>query len=217
LPNDKDDAGIALSFDDDYFRSWEGAFPLFARYGARVTFFVKGTVTPFCIAAQRAGHEVAYPTLSHRDLRGVGEAEFERETTAEIERFRRAGVRLEALAFPFGFSELWMASRLSPYYAHVRGFGVSLVFYHRWDTNGVVLRSKSIDNIMYRKEARFRGDLTFILRAVKFCGGDTVAFLTTHRIAADADWGISPQRLEWLLKTANGLRLRFWRFSDLSR
>jgi hypothetical protein len=32
--------GVLLSFDDTFFDNWRGNFPLFEKYGARVTFFV---------------------------------------------------------------------------------------------------------------------------------------------------------------------------------
>ena len=51
-----------------------------------------------------------------------------------------------------------------------------------------------------------------MLGAIKSHGG--ILPLTTHTIAAEAVWGISPDRLEYLLKTAVELGLKFYRYSD---
>jgi hypothetical protein len=48
--------------------------------------------------------------------------------------------------------------------------------------------------------------------AVKSDGG--ILPLTTHTIAAEAAWGISPERLEYLLKTTAELGLQFYRYGD---
>jgi hypothetical protein len=53
-----------------------------------------------------------------------------------------------------------------------------------------------------------------MLRTVKFTGG--ILPLTTHDIS-DADWGITAGRLEYTLKAARDLRLRFYRYSDFVR
>jgi hypothetical protein len=40
--------------------------------------------------------------------------------------------------------------------------------------------------------------------------------LTSHDISDDALWGITPRRLEYLLKTALNLRLRFYVYRDFA-
>jgi hypothetical protein len=43
----RDNSGILLSLDDDYEDQWRQHFDLFDRYGAKLTFFVLGTFSPF--------------------------------------------------------------------------------------------------------------------------------------------------------------------------
>ncbi|MDR0409909.1 MAG: polysaccharide deacetylase family protein, partial [Spirochaetaceae bacterium] len=57
-------AGILLGFDDNYYAGWEAAFPLFDRYGAKVTFFVQGNPA-FCRNALEKGHDIGYHTENH--------------------------------------------------------------------------------------------------------------------------------------------------------
>jgi hypothetical protein len=53
-----------------------------------------------------------------------------------------------------------------------------------------------------------------MLRTAKFIGGDSIIPMTTHDISGDADWGISRPRLDYLLRTAAALKLRFYRYGD---
>ncbi|MDR3325414.1 MAG: polysaccharide deacetylase family protein [Spirochaetaceae bacterium] len=211
------DSGVVLSFDDDYFDVWERYFPLLESYQARATFFMQGGVNDFCTRAQAAGHEIAYHTKNHLDLRRVSEEVFVEETLEQRAQYTKAGIELGAFAFPFGFNEEWMHKKLFPSYARLRGFGVSLHLYHKNNNaDALFVRSKSIDNIVYKDDDAFYRDIAFILRAVKFLSDDAIVFLTTHTISSTADWGIKPERLEFILKSAAELKLHFWRFKDLS-
>jgi hypothetical protein len=67
---------------------------------------------------------------------------------------------------------------------------------------------------MYKSETKFEADMAVMLRTLKFLGGDRILPLTTPTIADDADWGISPRRLEYVLRTAKELKLRFYRYGD---
>jgi len=51
---------------------------------------------------------------------------------------------------------------------------------------------------------------------VKFIDKKLVLPLTTHDISAAAAWGISPRRLEYLLKTAGELGVAFYCYSDFA-
>jgi peptidoglycan/xylan/chitin deacetylase (PgdA/CDA1 family) len=210
----EDASGILLAFDDDYQSVWERYFDLFDRYGARVTFFIQGDFSPFCPEAQSRGHDIGYHTLHHLNLLKVSRETFFEETLSAIGTFRQAGVPLRSFAYPFGLSEPWMHEELTKSFSILRGFGVTYRIYSSETIRAGYISSKSIDNISYKSDAKFEADMRVMLRTLKFLGGDRVLPLTTHTIADDADWGISPRRLEYLLNTAKELKLRFYRYGD---
>jgi peptidoglycan/xylan/chitin deacetylase (PgdA/CDA1 family) len=207
-------AGLLLALDDDYQTQWRQYFDLFDRYGAVITFFVIGEVSPFCREALDRGHDIGCHTLNHLNLLKVSPEVFYEETLSTVDGFRRAGIPLRSFAYPFGFSEPWMREALAGIFSVQRGFGARYRICNREDLRAGYIASVSIDNIMYKTDAEFETALSTMLRTVKFIGGDSMAPLTTHTIADDADWGISPRRLEFLLQTARNLKLRFYRYGD---
>jgi peptidoglycan/xylan/chitin deacetylase (PgdA/CDA1 family) len=208
----EDVSGLLLAFDDNYAEVWERYLDLLDRYGARVTFFVQGDYVPFCAAAVNRGHEIGYHTKSHLNLLKVERQVFFEETLGGAEAFRQQGLPLKSFAYPYGFSEPWMEEALGERFPIRRGFGASCRIYSVPAVKSGYISSKSIDNIQYKSDAEFEADINAMLMAVKSDGG--ILPLTTHTIAVEADWGISPGRLEYLLKTAAELGLRFYRYGD---
>jgi hypothetical protein len=208
------DAGLLLSLDDDYFDKWREYFDFFDRHEAKITFFVIGGYSPFCTEALDRGHDIGYHTMNHLNLPRVSQEEFFQEALGAVDSFRETGVPLRSFAYPFGFSEPWMQETLASVFAVQRGFGVRYRLYNREAVRAGYIVSISIDNIIYKTDEEFEAALTMMLRAAKFIGGDSILPLTTHTIDEDADWGISPRRLEFLFKTMQELKLRFYRYGD---
>ncbi|MDR0401159.1 MAG: polysaccharide deacetylase family protein [Treponema sp.] len=208
------EAGVLLALDDDYQSQWRRHFDLFDRYGARVTFFVTGGFSPFCREALDRGHDIGCHTLNHLNLLNVSRDLFFEETVAAAESFRREGIPLRAFAYPYGFSEPWMREALASTFSVQRGFGVRYRLYSRESVRAGYIGSISVDNTVYKSDAEFEAALAMMLRAAKFIGGDSIVPLTTHSIEEDADWGISPRRLEFLLKTIGELKMRYYLYGD---
>ncbi|MDR1353913.1 MAG: polysaccharide deacetylase family protein [Treponema sp.] len=206
--------GLLFAFDDDYREAWENSFDLLAQYRARVTFFVQGDYSPFCKRALERGHDIGYHTAHHLNLLNLSRGEFYQETLAGVESFRHEGVPLRSFAYPFGFSAPWMREILNGNFPIQRGFGVTFRVYNRDSIESGYIISRSIDNILFKRDEDFEAMINAMLRTVKFTGG--VLPLTTHDISG-ADWGITGGRLEYVLKTARDLRLRFYRYSDFIR
>ena len=211
----KDSAGILLAFDDDYLDVWRKNFDLFDRYNARVTFFVKGKYSPFCIEALQRGHDVGYHTINHLNLRKVSRRTFNKETTSQIGVFRRAGVPLTSFAYPYGLSEPWMNKELLKSFTILRGYGVSFRAYNRDVIRKGYSTSKAVDNFLYKQDEDFEAAIDTMFKTVKFIGGSTILPLTTHIISNTADYGIKPGRLQYLLQAANDWQLVFYRYKDL--
>ncbi|MDR1587385.1 MAG: polysaccharide deacetylase family protein [Treponema sp.] len=238
------EAGLLLSFDDDYRESWRRHFDLFDRFGARVTFFIQGEfaadeapavpadvpagadagaeaggeegLAAFCAEVLRRGHDVGYHSAHHQDLTRVSRAAFDSETTEAAEKFRGAGISFSSFAFPFGFSLPWMREALRPVFKITRGYGVKFRLYDTEFTGDGYIISKAIDNIVYEDDREFEREIGLMLLAAKFIGGGKIVPFTSHDISNKADWGIKPKRLEYTLRTARDLGLRFYVFRDFS-
>jgi peptidoglycan/xylan/chitin deacetylase (PgdA/CDA1 family) len=215
------DAGLLLSFDDDYTASWDRYFDLFDKYNAKVTFFINGTplppADPFCSKALNRGHDVGYHSLSHRDLRQMSMDEIYREAIEPVKSFRDAGIPLSSFAYPFGFYEPWMHDVLLRSFRALRGYGVTFRLYNEFEIKHGYISSRAIDNTIIPSDVDFYRMVNLMLKTAKFLDKKLVLPLTTHDISAAASWGISPRRLEYLLITARGLGLKFYRFSDFTR
>jgi peptidoglycan/xylan/chitin deacetylase (PgdA/CDA1 family) len=210
-----ENAGLLLSFDDAYMKTWEQYFDLFAQYGARVTFFIQGSFSPFCDEAIRRGHDIGYHSLNHLDLRKQSRTKFNEETLLGAESFWDAGVALPAFAYPYGFSEPWMHEALLKTYSILRGYGVTFRLYNRDEISSAYISSKAVDNTVIKGEENFDRLISVMLRTAGFL--DMVLPLTSHDISDTAQWGITPRRLEYLLKTASDLGLRFYVYRDFAR
>jgi peptidoglycan/xylan/chitin deacetylase (PgdA/CDA1 family) len=207
-------AGLLLSFDDDYTDSWERYFDLFDKYKTRVTFFIIGKANPFCARAIRRGHDVGYHSLNHLDLRKMSRNEFNQETIESVKQFRDAGFPLSSFAYPFGFYEPWMHDALLRSFGTLRGYGTTYHLYSETEIRHGYISSRAIDNTVIPSDVDFYRVVNLMLRTAKFLDKKLVLPLTTHDISANAAWGISPRRLEYLLKTANDLGLVFYCYSD---
>jgi hypothetical protein len=108
-----------------------------------------------------------------------------------------------------------MNEELLKHFKILRGYGVTFKVYDRTTIQQGYISSRAIDNILFKKDEDFKAAITIMLRTLKFIGGERILPLTTHTIADDADWGITPARMEYVLKTARDLRLVFYRYSDL--
>jgi len=212
----EDGAGILLSFDDHYYKIWESYFYLFDFYGACATFFVTGRPTDFSVEAIERGHDIGYHSLNHKMLIYASNDDFKTETTYHVDNFRKAGVPLLSFAYPYGRYHEWMNDELLMTYQITRGFTDKFNAYPRTEIKGNFIFSKSIDYYYYNNDYDFVKSINMMLRAVKFTEQDMVLPLSSHAIKNNAEWGISPVRLEYLLKTARDFKMNFYRFSDFA-
>ena len=97
---------LSLSFDDTSFAQWEAAFPLFAKYDARTTFFVVGTNgVGFMRKALAAGHEIGLHGLRHRNAPPAVEEHGEdwfwnAEMAPQLAAAEAAGIPIRSYAYP---------------------------------------------------------------------------------------------------------------------
>ena len=100
---------LCLTFDDRSFANWVAAAPLFAKYGARASFFANGTLDANALAALKflydAGHTVGPHTLRHLNAPDVVAKEgfdsyWEREVAPQMKAFASVGIKPRAMAYP---------------------------------------------------------------------------------------------------------------------
>jgi hypothetical protein len=99
----------------------------------------------------------------------------------------------------------------------LRGYGTTFQFYNEDQIRNSYISSRAIDNTVIPSDEDFYRTVNLMLRTVKFIDKNSVLPLTTHDISGTAQWGISPQRLEFLLKTANDLGLAFYCYGDFAK
>ena len=208
-------SGILLAFDDYFPDSWREHFDLFDKYNARVTFFVLSEYPDsFCFEAKQRGHEIAYHTINHLRLPEINDELFVKETTSAIKAFNEKGLELHAFAYPYGDWESWMHERLLEHYEVVRGFDRFFHIYKKESLGRGYISSMSIDNLCYKTDESFRNRIIYAVYNAKK-NANMIITLTTHQIS-NADWGITKERLEFLLKTCNDVNLKFFRYQDIS-
>jgi len=218
-----DEVGLLLSFDDNYFDGWARYINIFDKHDAKVTFFVQGDISGdsddaavmeiFCRIVLSRGHDLGYHTINHPDLRSISIDKFNSETKEAAQVFFDAGIHFNAFGYPYGFSEDWMHETLAPVFYMTRGYGSNTRYYNSQTIRNGYLVSKAIDNIMFPDNEKFENDIRFILFLAKF-SGDCIVPFTSHEFS-DAQWAITPPRIEYLLKTTNDLKLKFYTYGDI--
>ena len=123
--------GIALSFDDTSVFAWDDILPLFAQYGARVTFFVSryrylNDLEHAAVAdLAAAGHDVEAHSVLHLHAPHYVEenglqAYVDNEFQASVDTLRAAGYPIVAYAYPFGARSDELDAALLPHIGVLR-------------------------------------------------------------------------------------------------
>ena len=100
---------VCFTFDDYGGENWLKADAIFRKFGAHVTFFVSGGITPDRLAVMRElearGHSVGLHTAHHRDAvprppEMTLEQYFAEEIRPQLDVCRAAGLRMRGFAYP---------------------------------------------------------------------------------------------------------------------
>lgn len=207
--------GIVLAFDDYCANNWEEHFDLFDQYNVKVTFFVNAEEpTEFCFKAIERGHEIAYHTAGHVNLTEVTEDEVYKQAVEPIEAFREQGIELTTFAYPYGAYNEKLNELLLQHYNILRGaYYYQLAGKHEM-RHGFV-ESLSIDNINYSSEEEFRNRIDSVLEELSNNKGAVVG-LYSHAIDG-GDWCVTEERLEYILKRAQEMGIRFYTYQELQK
>lgn len=208
--------GIVLAFDDYSVNNWEEHFDLFDKYNVKVTFFVNAyEPTEFCFNAIERGHEIAYHTAAHVNMREITEDEVYQQAIAPIEVFREQGIELTTFAYPYGAYNEELNELLLQHYNILRGaYFYQLAGKHEM-RHGFV-ESLSIDNANYSSEEEFRDRIDFVLEELSNNEAAVVG-LYSHAISDGGEWCVSEERLEYIFQRAQEMGIQFYTYKELQK
>ncbi|MFF9074758.1 polysaccharide deacetylase family protein [Streptomyces sp. NPDC014735] len=231
------DRALLLTFDDRHVREWAATAPLFARYDARVTFFVcepdrlDRDETRLLRRLADDGHTVGCHGLRHERApdfvaaHGAG-AYLEREVVPALESLRRLGFPARSFAYPCSARDETTDRLLLTLFERLRG-GVpvdrradpSLADELRVPAAELsarrVLLGCSVDS--GRGAVAYEDDLTGVVAALRRTAGiGGVTTLYAHCVAEAHEANhVTPARLERLLALAGELSLPCVGFDEL--
>jgi peptidoglycan/xylan/chitin deacetylase (PgdA/CDA1 family) len=175
--------------------------------------------------AQKRGHEIGYHSITHPHLPQVSKDAFVRETVSSINRFRQGGIELSTFAYPYAEYEPWMNGELSKSYKVLRGMSAFLPAYTSSEMKSGFVDAVCVDFYMYElftKGIDFYGHVDRILSTAKKT--KTYTLIALHKIIpnaaatgdqmTDISVAISPERIEYILKKAQELGLKFYTYKD---
>jgi len=228
--------GILLTFDDTHVAQWVEALPLFAKYNARVTFFV--TRFDQLSEEQIAGLkklEAAGHTIGCHGLRHIKAAEYTAEhgienylateITPALDAMEKAGFRPSSFAYPSSNNDAETDAALLKLFRHLRT-GAAPKEGQRYAEMAALftpldqlaergcLIGKGIDRIgKSGNEDRLAQLFDAMTRAAN---NNECLTLYAHNIADDSkSHHVSQATLEKILQKGQELGLRFYAFNDL--
>lgn len=222
------EAGLSISFDDDYVDEWYSIRGLFAGYGARATFFVSkfDLLTEESIEKLRVlrddGHEIAFHGLRHLSAgRFVAEHSLDKYLETEIfpgiDAMTGKGFSPETFSYPYGVRSPRIDAALLKYFRRVRGVVCANGERRPADFRQVYCRrgeglvfAVGIDNI-YRNSVE---EIALAMKKAKDRNRTLLIF--AHKTSDESCNYCTPaSRIEAVLECASKAGLKFHRMKDL--
>ena len=213
---ERNQSGIVLAFDDYMPENGEQYFDLFDEYDAKVTFFVNAiSPTEFCEDARARGHEIGFHTTGHANLTELTEEEVYEQAIAPIEAFREAGFEFTTFAYPYGAYTDELNQLLLQHYNVVRGAFKCEPHVKDYMKRGFV-ESMSLDNANFESREQYEARIVEILTVMSEAEEGAVVPVYSHAIG-DGEWCVTEENLEFLLKKAKEMGLKFYTFQELQK
>lgn len=214
------EAGICITFDDNYIYQWHGVRQLLSSYGARATFFVswfhqltdhqRFTLHDLC----RYGHEVGYHTVNHprasEFLDHFSIADYiTQEVLPGLALMKEHGFEPTAFCYPYSDRNEQLDQELLRYFRILRwgSDDPSLWFHSRW--NNRVVCAGNLDLAV--NQARSIDQVKLELHQAK--NQNSIVVYYAHRIG---EGGIRYSTLEEVCKVASDLDLKFYTLSEIA-
>ena len=206
---------IYLTF-DDWSDTWGDMLDMYRDEDMQFTFYISQTGGFFNDLSNTAiifekmkigGHSIGSHTQTHKNLKDVQGKELRNET--ELNEITSYNVLLEDIlqqpvtlfAYPFGAFDSDWDVRLGSHFSQLRRFGTSNnepPIYDDVDLSHVDnISSASVDNAYFNSDQEFYEYVDAL--SIVLQGGGKSTVLTSHSMSDDT-WGITPHRLEYLLR-----------------
>lgn len=219
--------GVVLTFDDRNFDDWLAAIPLFAKYDAKVTFFINGAIDENALATaqelKRHGHAIGSHSVHHLSaidyLESHTAAEFvKNEVIPQVVALKAAGITPTAFAYPMSKNHPDTDRELLRIFRHLRtGKGIDSgreicdygeFFVPAEEIKDVgLLFGKGIDFAPTGEDRTFEKIEAALTRAAQ---NREIFTLYAHRIIPIGKGNfITPSALERILRKAKSLNLPF--------
>ncbi len=221
--------GIALNFDDDYFKEWLEANVIIKKYNGCATYNVSlfkhaitGDANDDLKFLYQSGNEIGFHTMNHQDvvksIQNYGEKKFiENEILPSINFFKKLNIPVTTFAYPFGNRNAHTDSILLKYYDRVRGAPTD----YKGNAQLAPFVKERGNKLLYHffffdKTAPFsmRDIKEKIIHAKRY---KTVLILYAHKPmkTPDSDYSFSFDNLEQILSFAKANGMKFYLMSDL--
>lgn len=219
-------AGICLSFDDNYLEDWVAILPLLEKYDAKVTFFLTGVgnyneqekkwLQQLVLAGHDIGAHGELHVSAHQYIQEYGFRKFwTDEVEANIVALKNLGISPTHFAYPYGERNklmdfmLWMKFKATRNVASINSPKNLL--------EDQVLRSKasfltyslSIDE----SELSSLEQINSLIERAK--SERKILFLHAHGVGESGQYSLSINRLDSLLKMGAEHHIKFISFGDL--
>jgi peptidoglycan/xylan/chitin deacetylase (PgdA/CDA1 family) len=149
---------LALTFDDAYVDEWVAALPIFAKYGARATFFVayapklESRDVAKLHTLLSAGHEIGYHSVTHANAVTFSQAQgvdryIATEVIPGLDVMTLFGFKPAAFAYPFNAHTAELDEALHAHFQVLRIRAETIAEALHPPTGNKLLRAKSCDTV----------------------------------------------------------------------
>lgn len=220
-------AGIAMTFDDNYVDNWIKYLPFLDSSGIKATFYISNynrlnarQIQDLHII-QNHGHEIAYHTVNHYNMvdyvykyRHSVEDLMQKEIVAGLKMMNKDGFYPTTFAFPGGTHCDAIDESLKHYFKSVRALNGTFNYAKSLAAtdNNYMLYGFSLDKSSKQKDVT----VEHLLESAK--SNNTCAVLLTHIInVPSSQLSTSLDRLKKVVATAKRLDLKFYTISEISK
>ncbi|QRR03114.1 polysaccharide deacetylase family protein [Dyadobacter sandarakinus] len=238
---DRQNAGVAISFDDQFIHEWHSLRPLFRKYGARATFFVTcgDTLTREQVIKlqelENDGHEIGFHGSIHGKstelINALGPAKYaEQELSPGLGYLAAAGFHPRSYAHPGGNHNAQVDSVLfSKGFSILRDVAVSKrrLFGFQWYAVAPRLirsifyhfdQQKEVNALLIDTDQQLSGaEIAEAIQAASENGDALLLFghKPLHKKPQAGEYGFDVALLEAILKEAARQQVKFYTMSEL--
>ena len=206
-------SGILLAFDDYNPDNWSAYLDFFEEQHVPVTFFVTiAEPSEFCYDALKRGNEIGYHVYGHFGVDELDEEGIQMRVIDPIQTFHDGGIELTTFAYPYGNHDDETDQMMLQHYKVIRGAWYYEV-YSKADLRQGYVEAYPIDNHYFNSDEAFQARIDQILNELSNNVGAVTCVYS--RAIENGEWCVTEERLEYLIRKADELGLKFYTFQEL--